>query len=243
MPPAPGPNDLTRQQLDELDVLLNRMLGLPAEPPPPMPTPVPPPAPPLPELPPGWRMDGGTLRRPDPHVATLTPAFVSLAAVGEAAPHRPPVIEAIGQDDDDREPEPVIRFGPPTAATGPFVGTLRGADAPALPADFRPAVFLDDPEPEPARVPELKRVPAAEPTPGRRVPVGLWPLFACNWVLETLCGLGGPVGALATRPAGKHVLGVAGVVLLAGSAAWTARGFGLVDFPVPARPAWASWPG
>ena len=247
MSPAPGPNDLTRQQLDELDVLLQRMLGLPLDPP--APTPAAPAfaAPPLPDLPPGWRLDAGVLKRPDPHAGVaLTPAFVPLAAVGAVADRptglrRPPVVEA----DDAAADEPFPRrFAPPTEGTGlptgPFARTLRGADAPALPPDFRPTVFVE-PEPEPAFAVAAEPVRAAPAAPpAARVPAALWPLFACNWVLETACGLAGPVGAVAVRPAGKHVLGGLGVVLLVGAAAWTARGFGVVDFPVPARPAWAT---
>ena len=243
MSPAPGPNDLTRQQLDELDVLLQRMLGLPLDPPAPAPRPAPLPPPPLPDLPPDWRPHAGGLARPDPHTATLSPAFVSLAATTAVAERpglrRPPVVEA-----EVEAADPEVRFGPPTEGTGlptgPFPRTVRGVDAPALPAGFKPAVYV---EPEPAPPPpavELKPAPPARPAlpPGRPLPVALWPLFACNWVLETACGLGGPAGAAAVRPAGKHVLGGLGVVLLGAAAAWTARGLGLVDFPVPARPSW-----
>lgn len=48
--PAPSPNDLTRQQLDELDALLQRMLSLPITPPS---IPAPPPSIALPVTPPG----------------------------------------------------------------------------------------------------------------------------------------------------------------------------------------------
>ncbi len=244
MAPAPGPNDLTRQQLDELDVLLNRMLGLPLDPPAPVPTPPAMSAPPLPDLPPGWRLDAGGLRRPDPHAGVpLTPAFVSLAAVGAVAeaPRRSPTVAV---EDDAGYDEPVVRFGPPTEGTGyptgPFPRTLRGVDAPALPAGFKPAVYVE-PDPTPEPLPVLTRSAPDAPLAPRNspLPVPLWPLFAINWVLETACGLAGPAGAVAVRPAGKHVLGGLGLVLLAAAAAWTARGLGYVDFPVPARPAWA----
>ncbi len=237
MATAPGPNDLTRQQLDELDALLQRMLGLPLDPPAPPPKPQPLPAPPLPDLPPGWRLDAGRLRAPDPHTGVaLTAVPVELVSVGAVAeaPRRPPVVVA------DESDEPFVRFGPPTDGirlpTGPFPRTVRGADAPALPSGFQPAVYVE-PEP-PAPVPVLTR-----PAPALRIPhsplsTWLYPLFAVNWVLETACGLAGPVGAAAVRPAGKYGLGACGLVLLAGAAAWTARGLGYVDFPAPSRPAW-----
>ena len=47
---SPSPNDLTRQQLDELDVLLQRMLALQVSQP--EPAVAFPPPPPLPDLPP-----------------------------------------------------------------------------------------------------------------------------------------------------------------------------------------------
>ena len=231
MATAPGPNDLTRQQLDELDALLQRMLGLPLDPPAPPPKPAPLPAPPLPDLPPGWRLDGGRLRAADPHVADLVPAPVALAAVGVAEPPRRPTVVV----DDD----PAVRFDPSADGTGRPAGgfrTVRGADAPALPAGFMPSVYVE-PEPEPEPVPPSAPVRLSPLTPDP-LPLSLYPLFAVNWVLETACGLCGPAGAAAVSPAGKHLLGVVGVGLLIGAAAWTARGLGLVDFPVPARPAW-----
>lgn len=242
MAPAPGPNDLTRQQLDELDALLQRMLGLPLDPPSPPPSPPAMPTPPMPDLPPGWRLDGSHLLKPDPHAAVpLTPAFVPMTAVAsvvEASVRRPSVTL-----EPDNADEPVVRIGPPTEGTGLPIGrTLRGADAPALPSGFRPSVYVEPdptPTPEPLPTPTLPPARHQASTPASRaLPVGLWPLFAVNWGLETVCGLAGPVGAAAVRPAGKQVLGGVGVLLLVAAAAWTARGLGYVDFPVPARPTW-----
>src|SRR5258706_56503 len=137
MSPKPSPNDLTRQQLDELDGLLQRMLGLPT--------------------------------------------------------------------------------------TGP--------DAPALPHGFR-AAFADLPAPVPA--PAAPKVEAAPPVPtSSRVPVVLWPVFALNWVLETLLGLFGPLGTATRHPATKHLLGGCGVLLLAAAGVWSARGMGWVALPFP----------
>src|SRR5215212_9715641 len=71
MATAPSPNDLTRQQLDELDALLQRMLSLPLNPPD-TPSPVTPtakapePPPVLPNPGPNWRVDPPAA--PAPHM-------------------------------------------------------------------------------------------------------------------------------------------------------------------------------
>ena len=72
MATAPSPNDLTRQQLDELDALLQRMLSVPLAPADtPMPASAPPPrgAPDGPPLPPSWRVDPPT--RSEEHTSEL----------------------------------------------------------------------------------------------------------------------------------------------------------------------------
>ena len=206
-PTIPTPTDLTRQQLDELDALLQRMLSLPLNAPPANPTPVP--AAPSVRLPAGWRSDPVPTPRP-PHVAEAeVEAFEPAMAVSLAAPAQP--------------------FAPPAM---PSAGPLRGVDAPALPSNFAPPT---DPTPAPPPVevayaePEPVPLAAAEPTRAW-VPVPLWPLFAVNWILELFLGLLGPVGAALTHPAMKHLLGFAGLLLLAGAAAWSARGMGWVSW-------------
>jgi hypothetical protein len=249
----PSPNDLTRQQLDELDSLLQRMLSLPLSGPA---EDAPPPAPPA-ELPtpPGWRADGGGAAVKLPHLLADPAAVAAPVAVPEprAASAAPPW-----------GPDPLARYAPPAAGERPFgpptpetgvppsagsayqyslpvptpAGPLRGVDAPALPAGFRSLLAEAEAEadrPHPP-TPPPRPVPAPFPVtvdPNPPLPVFLWPVVAANWVLEGLLGLLGPVGAALTRPAAKHLLGFAGVVLLAGAGLWAARGLGWVHFDLP----------
>jgi hypothetical protein len=81
MATAPSANDLTRQQLDELDALLQRMLSLP------MSTSDAPPAPPPPPASPPWRVDG-------PSLAQAPAARLTAPPEPLPPPVRPPVFEA-----------------------------------------------------------------------------------------------------------------------------------------------------
>jgi hypothetical protein len=228
----PTPNDLTRQQLDELDALLQRMLTLPV----PAPEPGPAPAAPAPSA---WRMDPPApmrrpfvteevpTREPEPVLAAAPAVFVPVSHAAAPEPFRPfPTVSLAASF-----PAPTVELDPPEMPPTPV--TLRGVDAPALPAGFR-----TEPVPEPAPEPEPVALVEAAPPPDEteprpRVPLLLWPLFALNWVIETLLGLFGPLGAVLTNPVTKHVLGVLGVLLLAAAGAWAARGMGWVHFPIP----------
>lgn len=239
MSPKPSPNDLTRQQLDELDGLLQRMLGLPATDPAPAPG-----APPaeLPPIPGAWRLDRPTAE-PRPHLEEpsdlipLTAAIEPLAALGLS--RRSDVPEPFwGPDPLARYNTPAAdprHFAPPTADTGvpPSTATVRGADAPAVPHGFRSA-FAEPPAPAPAPAAPKPEVFAAPPVaPSARVAVVLWPVFALNWVIETLLGLFGPLGTAVKHPAAKHLLGASGMLLLAAAGVWSARGMGWVALPFP----------
>jgi hypothetical protein len=258
---TPTPNDLTRQQLDELDALLQRMLSLPLNAPPaPAPVPVPAvqPAPSV-SLPAGWRADtaavpssrqshftNGSIEEAEELLERVAAMAVPLMATATAQPMTPPPVQNLAEP-------PARMFAPPTPDTGvpPSAGPLRGVDAPALPMGYRPPTespFATTPVPAPALFPQSEPVPTEEPfaeltpatptpTPAKTetarsggVPVVLWPLFAVNWVMELLLGLLGPVGAVLTHPAMKHLLGVAGLALLAGAGAWAARGMGLLTW-------------
>ncbi len=256
MSTPPSPNDLTRQQLDELDSLLQRMLSLPLS----GPADDPPPPAPQAELPtpPGWRLDGGG---PNVKLPYLAPDPVAAAAPVAVAEPQAAVAES------EWGPDPLARYGSPAAGERPFGppapetgvppsaggpayqyslplptsnGTLRGVDAPALPAGFRSLLAEAEAEAErpfptaPTPLAPPPR-PAAEPAAAGALPVFLWPVFALNWVMELLLGFLGPVGAALTRPAAKHLLGFLGVVLLAGAALWAARGLGWVHFDLPWR--------
>ncbi len=238
MATLPTPNDLTRQQLDELDALLQRMLSLPlnkAE------TTKVPPAPPLPlpEMPvpssrPSmslWRSDAAPMAKspyiasdPEPAIA-FTPSFTAVPA------------EAIARG-----------YSSPTPSSG-GPGTLRGVDAPALPYGYRTSFGHHDEESAAsAAVPsgfgrfDLADVnPFADnsppaplpppPAPSSGVPFFAWPVVACNWLLEAALGWMGPLGAIARTPALKHLLGFAGFLLIVAAGLWCAKGMGWVNLP------------
>ena len=272
---GPSPNDLTRQQLDELDALLQRMLALPQHTPDAPPAPAAkasPPAAPTPEAPAGgWRADRPPAVPPPrtPHLTappseTDDPADVLQAISGVArsgpvsfAPtpvpadpvspgmYGPPVPVAFAPEPAvpptpavpfaPPEPAPPARlFGPPTPDTGvpptgyesvPLVTT-----GPAAP-DFGPIDVPAAPQTVPAPVaPAAADAVPSEPAPGG-IPVLLWPLFAVNWVIETVLSLFGPPGLALTSPGVKHLLGWLGVILTIAAGVWTARGMGWIQFP------------
>jgi len=239
MATLPTPNDLTRQQLDELDALLQRMLSLPlnkAE------TAKVPPAPPLPlpELPvpssrPSvslWRSDAAPISKspyiaaePEPAIA-YAPSFATVAA----------------------PPEAISRHYSPPPVTGGS-GTLRGVDAPALPYGYPDHFGHHDAESASAAViPSAygrldladvnpfadsgAHAPLPAPTAASSgVPFFAWPVVACNWLIEAALGWMGPLGAIARTPALKHLLGFAGFLLLVGAGVWCAKGMGWVNLP------------
>lgn len=79
---ATTPNDLTRQQLDELDSLLQRMLSMPLN----KPTPVVIPTTDLPAPPSGWRADAAAGTVPVPHMVTAPVRTVAATPVPTAGP-------------------------------------------------------------------------------------------------------------------------------------------------------------
>ena len=235
MSSPPNPNDLTRHQLDELDALLQRMLSLPLS----AATPATP----------AWRADAAAAK-PTPHLNEAVPR-PQLAAV--AAPKlAPPAVEVVA------EPEPMTPslFGPPDdepvmlaspsmavpvaePATGlsaaEFVvpaamppRTLRGVDAPALPAGFR----TNPPLPSTLPAPVNLIVAPPESDEADEVPVVLWPLYAVNRLIEGVVGMV-PLGSLVLRPAAKNLCALAGVAMLCGAAAWAAQGMGYLKLPLP----------
>lgn len=223
-----SPNDLTRQQLDELDTLLQRMLALPLNKPdtvpvPPLaelPLPAPPAAPTVPE-PLNWAEPSRPTR----------PSFLSLTPAPEPADDFAP------RPNEHRLMADLLPFpiptDPPPAAGGP--GTLRGVDAPATPDGFRSVYApLADGSPSDHAVPFLAPAPSAPvvmtPPPAPRGGA-FAPVAALNRLLEGILGWCGPLGHWLTRPAVKRGLGYIGLVLLVAAGWWTARGMGWVSWP------------
>jgi hypothetical protein len=226
--PAVSPNDLTRQQLDELDALLQRMLSLPvgkpAEAAPPPKLPDPPVPDPIPAQP--VRIDPPAPAK-TPHLTfpparenpVVVSATVPAATVAEMRSFTPPAPKPF------EFPSPDRLFGPPTPDTGVTPPTAVAEPFGPVPIHVPPAVE-DDPEP----VALVAPVPSAGSS---RVPVAHWPLFGVNWMLERMLDLFGPPGQILCSPAAKTVLGWGGVLLLTGAGAWVARGMGWVHFDWP----------
>lgn len=191
MATAPSPNDLTRQQLDELDALLQKMLtGAPA------PVDTPPPAQPMrePPVPPLWRADPP-------------------APVAPPAPHL------------ERPEPPLLKFEPkpaPAPVPTPVPAPVPVAKAPT------PA-----PKPAPAATPAPKPVALTPPPPvPEAVPLLLKPFALVTSIFDGVCGLFGPPGRLLRSGFFKHIYGLAGLALIAYTAARVAQVQGWVTLPI-----------
>lgn len=270
MSPPVNPNDLTRHQLDELDALLQRMLSLPlggASPGAAAPDARPaaltlPDIPPLPPAGSGtWRNDAAPTHRL-PHTPQVMGDANTLTWGHDTTPRStpanfqvptppaptvtmlpPPSVEVI--------PDTIPMFGPPRVEAR----TLRGVDAPAMPSDYLaepdadvilvPAPVAAAKTPgayasgSPAHASAAMFAPASS-APADPVPAAVWPVYAANSLLETGLDQCGPFGRLVTNRVSKQFLGWSGVALLLLSAVWVARGYGLIDFPLPTSGAVAS---
>ena len=246
MATAPSPNDLTRQQLDELDALLQKMLSVPMPAETPMPTAslpaaplptVPRVAPPVdPPLPPHWRVDPPPVPSDAgafvPHLALVEPpSSVSLkpapAPEPAPAPTAPPA------------PAPKIAPAPKPAATAPVIAPApkpvakapakpQAAPAPAAPvATPQVASAPITPAPTPKASPKITPAPAAPP-----VPFLLLPFVALNALFDAVCGLFGPPGRVLRSGFFKHLYGLTGLALLLYTAVHVAQVEKWITLPV-----------
>lgn len=214
MATAPSPNDLTRQQLDELDALLQRMLSVPLAPPD---TPLPgalnrADAPPLP---PSWRADPPA---PVPVVSVPHLALVEPPSTAKIEPELKPVAKAPSP-----EPKPVAKAEPKPPAPEP---------KPVAKTAPKPQLV---PTPAPAK----PQAPVVSPAPP--VPFPLLPLVALNVAFDSACGALGPLGRVLRSGFFKQVYGLAGLGLLAYTAAHVAQTQGWVTLPI-VLPWPQSWP-
>jgi hypothetical protein len=238
---TPSPNDLTRQQLDELDALLQRMLAIPAA----VPEPLPAAQVELPDPPTGWRADrpAAAPAVPTPHLAAVAAAVPEpAAAVARVNPFSfvPTPEEPI--EPPEQVAAPSRLFGPPTPETGvppsapesaavtwaPVQKTLAAAPTPADPGpiDLKAVPAGPAATSKPATMPETKQGASG-------VPAWLWPVFGMNWLIEKGLSLFGPPGMALATPAMKYMLGGVGILLMVGAAVWTARGMGWMKLPMP----------
>jgi hypothetical protein len=223
MATAPSPNDLTRQQLDELDALLQRMLSLPLNPPDAVPSPAQ--SSPFPETPAAknWRIDPPTPAPiPTPHLIAA-PVPVELPVPPRPAeiyvPPEPPAQAAPTAH--VPRPEPVR---PPEPAPLPPVRTVAAAP---------PRVTAPAPPPKPPEAPGPVDVMVPPPPLREAVAFPLWPLVGLNWLADTLLGALGPPGRVLRSGFGKNLLGFIGIGLLLYTAAHVAQQQGLLSLPIP----------
>ena len=227
MATAPSANDLTRQQLDELDALLQRMLSLPLSP-----TDSPTPAPTPPYIPEpvaaarNWRVDApATSPAPAPHL------------LADALP-RPPVFAAeLPFAHEAAEPvlaAPVLRMPAPepprpvaVRATLPKPEPTRASGVTAAFVPPAPVQIPTPPAPGPFDAMAVPPPPLSE-----TVALPLWPLVALNWTFDTLMGVFGPPGKLIRGGFGKNLLGLAGIGLLLYTAAHVAQVRGWIALPI-----------
>ncbi len=238
MATAPSPNDLTRQQLDELDLLLQRMLSLPLNP---ADTPASAPMP-EPPMPPSWRVDAPAQAPAAPHVRLADPPapvalkFDAPAPTPSPAPPlataptlapAPPVPVAV-------PPVPPTVTPIPTSATQPTLqAALAAKSVPVAPVPAlkqTPAAPVPAPVVTPAPVSRSGLTPAPSVPP---VPVVLLPLVALNAAFDNLCGLLGWPGRVLRSGLFKHLYGLTGLALLLYTVARIAQVQGWVTLPMP----------
>ena len=200
---APSANDLTRQQLDELDALLQRMLALPTNA---LETSAATPAP------------SQSTWRTDPPAPTLAAAMRQLAP---PLPHELPRV---------RPPESNVFASLPFANSIPApeptipVSDRRGASVPATLAN--PFSALQRPAPT-----ATEYLPIA--APHEPAPWFLYPLVGFNWCVDAVLGLCGPPGWMLRSAFGKNLLGLVGFGLLGYTTAHVASQQGWITLPVP----------
>jgi hypothetical protein len=209
--PPPATQLPTRQQLDEIDALLSRMLTLP----------------PL-----GGEAAADTPAAPPVKMTFPAPLIREVPAPQPPAPGAPVVQEWRVQWPQDPTPAPppsVVAWGSPvplaTPADDPYV-------SPPAPA-YQPPVYTPL-----AYVPPVGQFPVAEPVaadprpvPARLpVPAVLWPLVAVNVAFNLLCYLLGPPGSW-LRGSGRTVLGYLGVGMIVAAGVWAAGEWYGYDWP------------
>ncbi len=201
--PAPSPADRgTHGQLDELEELMQRMLALPVEGPV---APAPAPAEPTPPQP-------VEEHPPTESQNVLPPETKSWwEEEFEAALTAP---EAPGADRAEEEP---------LASRELSVARTDLAAPERTPEDDQLLVFSLATKKETASAPRLDRpAPVLPAAPRRRVPLLLRPVLWCNTAYDAPTRLLGPLGRPLRGLFVRTVLGVVGLLLVVGSAAWVA---------------------
>lgn len=243
MATAQSPNDLTRQQLDELDALLQKMLALPLNPPD------------------GAAPAASSPMTSRPAVSELPLPEMPQSAVRSAFPPAytptPPAPASSGRE----TAQPVVWRGdtPSGSTAGPQLLTITAPSEPtpapvtrkASSSPPRPAETSTPPPSKkevpaglilplglmsPASVPMPVQIPVAssQPVPSKSEPVPaiLTPLVAFNRLLNFGLGQLGLPGRMLRSGFTKNLFGVAGLGLLAYTGAKIAQTQGWVTFPI-----------
>jgi hypothetical protein len=213
-----SPNQQTKQQLEELDTLLQRMLALPVnghDPAPSTPTYAAPgpeafvPSPPTLPAPtrsvPGndqivqaWRVQTPAT---ESEIVTFNGQHPPLATPVEPAPPEPRFFAAPTSGSSAPAPFPYsMVFGPQTAAAAPAMPVNNTAPRTGIPAPQWEA-----------------------PTPSTELgplPFALWPLFVLNKLFDLLTLPLGPLGSWLRQPGGRNALGWLGMLMILGAIGW-----------------------
>lgn len=233
MATAPSPNDLTRQQLDELDALLQKMLTVPLAPvetSPPVAT-----FPPLaqPPVPPSWRVDPPA---PAPSLAHLAPAEPPATLKFE-----PPAAQTPVQAPVNKAPKPTPAPVPPPvqvqapAPKQPAPVASAPVQVPVPPAALKqvppvaPAAPKVAPAPAPKPAAPTPVAPAADTVP---VPLPAIPFVALNGLFDSICGVFGLPGRLLCSGFFKNLYGLTGLGLIVYTGLHVAQVQGWLTLPV-----------
>jgi hypothetical protein len=203
----------TRQQLDEIDALLRRMLTLPA-------TSDEPPATPQPHAPVG-------MTYPTPTIREIPPLYTP--ATGD------PVVHAWRaewpQSPAPSPPASVVSWGSPVPLATPAEAPYSPPYQPSSPPGYSPAGYSP---PAPVYTPPMiaPQVYGAAPTAVVRppVPISLWPFILLNGTFNILSYLLGPLGTWLRGP-GRTMMGWLGIGLILAAGVWAAGEWYGYDWP------------
>ncbi|MCS6866745.1 MAG: hypothetical protein RMJ56_09115 [Gemmataceae bacterium] len=253
MATAPSPHDLTRQQLDELDALLQRMLSLPL-------TPAESSSPPAssafaaPPLPPGVTAQGRidtAVNPPAPQLSLLEAPSSGSIKIEEPPPLPPLTPPPAPVKKPVAAPTPAAPVSP---ATLPASQANASASAEALPvssASVTPRPSVPENSLTPSGRGALHSATSAEsgqaaqtldsarptrpitpPPMAPPIPVIFWPLLGITALFDAFCGLLGRPGRWLRSPFFKHLYGAAGLGLLLYTGAYMAQVNGWLTLPV-----------
>jgi hypothetical protein len=248
MATAPSPNDLTRQQLDELDALLQKMLALPLNPPGPSDStgsgrgsvaelPLPDVAPLRVSTPPPYTApaaatypvvnvrEGPALWRAE-GLPEAGPQLLTATLAAAPVVETPPAPVAAPRK---ASPPPAPAPQPPKAAKTAPTAAPAVKTAPAVPV-------LSAATPAPTVSPVVATVDAPTPVPSARrndhLPLLFVPLVSFNEKLNDLLGHFGLPGRILRSGFGKNIFGLTGIGLLSYTAAMVMQTHGWVSLPI-----------